>query len=442
MTTFSIPSPAQLLQRLIKFNTTNPPGNERACVEYIRDVLTAVGIESTLYAKSPERPNLYARLQGQGKTHPLLLYGHVDVVTTQNQVWEHPPFEANIIDDMIWGRGALDMKSGVAMMVSAFIRAKQRATPPPGDVILVILSDEEASGNFGAKYLAEAHPDLFEGVKYALGEFGGFTFYLGGKKFYPIQTNEKQQCHVRVTIQGTPGHGSMPVQNGAMAKAAKFLTQLDRRSLPVHIAPTTRAMFTTLAAGLSFPSSLVIRQLLNPALTNLVLELLGEQARTLSPLLHNTVSPTIIHGSDKLNVIPGEVTIDLDGRILPGLTPDVLLEELQPFADDSFTFEVRGYNPGPSHVNMTLFPVLADILHEADREGIATPLLLAAVTDGRFFARLGIQTYGFTPMKLPPGFNFSQTIHAANERIPVDSVEFGTQAISQALQRFGEIDSK
>ena len=169
--------PAELLQKLIRFDTTNPPGNEAACVNYIAELCQSLGIETASYAKDPARPNLIARIPGEGRAAPLLLYGHVDVVSTANQDWAHPPFSGDVADGMIWGRGALDMKGGVAMMTAAFLRAKAEKLALPGDVILCILSDEEAGGELGAKFMVESHAELFAGVKYAIGEFGGFPVY-------------------------------------------------------------------------------------------------------------------------------------------------------------------------------------------------------------------------------------------------------------------------
>ena len=171
-------NPDQLLQRLIQFDTTNPPGDEAECIAYIDQLLTAAGIETKMLARNPARPNLVARLPGRGEAPPLLLYGHVDVVTTANQDWSHPPFAAEIVSGYIWGRGALDMKSGVAMMIAALLRAKAQGLKPPGDVILAVVSDEEDGGDAGAKFLVQEHAALFEGVRYALGEFGGFSMYV------------------------------------------------------------------------------------------------------------------------------------------------------------------------------------------------------------------------------------------------------------------------
>src|SRR6266568_4150158 len=182
--------PAELLQQLIRFNTTNPPGNEAECITYIKDLLTEAGVQTSIIARDPARPNLLARFKGQGNASPLLLQGHVDVVTTENQRWQYPPFEGKEVDGYIWGRGALDMKGGVAMMLAAFLHAKAEGVSLPGDVVLAVLSDEEAGGNYGAKYLVEQHADVFQDVHYAISEFGSFPLYLGGRKFYPIQVAE------------------------------------------------------------------------------------------------------------------------------------------------------------------------------------------------------------------------------------------------------------
>jgi acetylornithine deacetylase/succinyl-diaminopimelate desuccinylase-like protein len=429
--------PAELLQNLIRLDTTNPPGNEIVCIDYIDGLLDAVGIETRVFALDENRPNLIARLSGRGDAPPLLLYGHVDVVTTEGQDWQHPPFAAEIADGYIWGRGALDMKGGVAMMLSAFMRAHAEGLDLPGDVVLALVSDEEDMGAYGAGYLVREHAALFEGIRYAVGEFGGFTMHMGGRRFYPIMIAEKQTCGLRATLRGPAGHGSIPMRGGAVARLADFLCRLDRGRLPVHVTPAARLMIESMSRALPFPQGLVLRQLLNPPLTDRVLDLLGGQGRTLDPLLHNTVNATIIRGGDKVNVIPAEITVDLDGRLLPGFTPDDMLRELRALVGDEVELEVVEYDPGPSEPDMGLFDTLAAILRECDPDGIPTPLLLSAVTDARFFSRLGIQTYGFLPMQLPEDFDFVSTLHAADERIPVAAVEFGANAIYALLRRFG-----
>ena len=428
--------PVEILQRLIQFNTTNPPGNEAACIAYARGLLTDAGIESLVVEKVQNRPNLIARLEGAGKAPPLLLYGHVDVVTTDKQKWDQPPFEGKLLDGYVWGRGALDMKGGVAMMLSAFLRAKAEGLQPPGDILLAIVSDEEAGGDVGAKFLVEEHPDLFKDVRYALGEFGGFTLRLGGKRLYPIMIAEKQICWIKATVRGQGGHGSMPVRGGAMARLGKALQRLDENSLPIHVTPPARMMIEAMSSALGGFTGAILGQLANPALANSILKLLGERGKIFSPLLRNTVSPTMLTASDKVNVIPNEVSVGMDGRLLPGYKPEDMLTELRAILDPGVDLEVVRHDPGPAEPNLGLFNTLSGILREADPEGIPVPLILSGVTDARFFSRLGIQTYGFLPMTLPEDFNFTSIIHSANERVPAAAIEFGAQAMYEALKRF------
>src|SRR5918998_6630339 len=222
--------PAELLQRLIRFDTTNPPGNERPCIEWIAELVRAVGVEPQIVAKDPARPSLIARLPGAGTAPPFLMQGHIDVVPAAGD-WEHPPFSGDVADGYVWGRGALDMKGGLAMMIAAFLRAAVADTSPPGDVVLCVLSDEEARGDLGARFLVEEHPALFDGVRFAIGEFGGFTLEIAGCRFYPMMVAEKQLCLVRATFHGPAGHGSLPVRGGAMGALGRFLDALDRRRL-------------------------------------------------------------------------------------------------------------------------------------------------------------------------------------------------------------------
>ena len=432
-------NPVELLQKLIRFDTTNPPGNESDCIAFVNHLLTQAGIATKILAKSQDRPNLIARFPGQGTAAPLLLYGHIDVVTTENQQWRHSPFAGKLVDEFIYGRGALDMKGGVTMMLAALLRAKAENLRLPGDIILAIVCDEEAFGDYGAKFLVENHPEEFDGIRYAIGEFGGFTVFVGNRRFYPIQISEKQLCCLKATFRGPGGHGSLPVRGGAMAKLSQFLQRLDKRRLPVHITPPARLMISAMASSLGGISYLILNQLLNPRLTDCMLNLLGERGNLFDPLLHNTVSPTILHASNKINVIPSEVSVELDCRLLPGFQPDDLIGELLKIVEDTLDIDVIRFDPGPgpSVPNMGLFDTLAGILKEADPDGTPVPMLLSAVTDGRFFSRIGIQTYGYLPMLLPKNFSFIQTIHAADERIPINAVEFGTNAIYQVLQRFG-----
>ena len=434
MTTPIYQNPVELLQNLIRFDTTNPPGNEKAIIMYLKEIIEDAGLKTTILAKDENRPNLITRLPGRGDAPPLLLYGHVDVVTTVGQKWTHPPFEGKIVDDMIWGRGALDMKGGIAMMVSALLRAHEAGEKPPGDIILAIVSDEEVDGSHGARFLTENHAELFDGVKYAIGEGGGVSLEMGGEKFYTVMVAEKQICSVRATVRGKAGHGSMPRRGGATAKLAKMLNLLENQRLPVHITPVSDQMLSTIGNSLTFPTNLAMKMLLNPTFTDRVLDALGDKGLLINPLLHNTVSPNIIRGGNKINVIPAEISVDLDGRLLPQFTPDDMLAELSALLGDDVELEVTHYDKGAGTPDMTLYPLLADILQKADPSGTPIPMLLSGVTDGRFFSRIGIQTYGYLPTEIPG--ELINTIHAANERVPVAAMEFGTNAISEVLRRF------
>jgi len=206
--------PVALLQDLIRFNTTNPPGNERLVVEYLSGLVEDVGVTVTTVAKDPERPNFVARIEGRGEPPALLLQGHVDVVPTTDQQWSRDAFSGEIVDGFVWGRGALDMKGGVAMMVSAFLDLATSGERPAGDVVLAIVSDEEKGGEYGARFLVEEHPELLDGVKYCIGEFGGFPMTFDGHRFYPIQIAERVPVPIHLTIPGPTGHGSLPFSGG------------------------------------------------------------------------------------------------------------------------------------------------------------------------------------------------------------------------------------
>jgi acetylornithine deacetylase/succinyl-diaminopimelate desuccinylase-like protein len=427
--------PVELLRELLRFDTSNPPGAERECINWIKGLLEGLGCEVGVFAREPDRPSLVTRLPGRGVSPPLLLQGHVDVVAARGE-WQHSPFAGDLADGYVWGRGALDMKGGVAMMLAAFMRAKASGAQPPGDVILCLLADEEGGSALGADYLVREHAELFDGVRYSLGEFGGFTMDVAGRRFYPIMVAEKQLCWTRATLRGPAGHGSMPIRGGAMGKLGQVLGALDRRRLPVHVTPVTRSMVEAIAADVPATLALALKGLLAPRLTDRLLDAFGDRGRIFDPLLHNTVSATIVAGGEKLNVIPDAIELSLDARLLPGLTPAQLFAELRALTGVEMEFEIGQHDPVAAEPDMALFDTLAGALRELDPSAKAIPMLLPGVTDGRFFSRLGVQTYGFLPMQLPPELPFMQLIHAENERLPADAVEFGTAAIGRVLDRF------
>jgi acetylornithine deacetylase/succinyl-diaminopimelate desuccinylase-like protein len=429
--------PVELLRQLIRFDTTNPPGNEAQCVGWIKDLCDGAGLLTRVLAKDPARPNLLARLLGRGAAPPLLLQGHVDVVTTDGQSWRHDPFGAELVEGEIWGRGALDMKGGVAMMLGAILRLAEADQPPPGDVLLCVLADEENLGAYGARFVVEEHHELFDGVRHALGEFGGARTELAGLSAYPIQVGEKQVCWTRATIRGAGGHGSIPMRGGAMAKLARLLSTLDARRLPVHVTAIPRSMIEAVAAALPAGGRELADGLLDPQRTDATLDMIGEAGRMLDPMFHNTVNATVVRGGSEVNVIPGELQLQFDGRLLPGQTADDLFRELRELADgDDLELEVMSYEPGSDRADMSLMPLLSDVLTAADPDAVPLPMLMPGVTDGRFFARLGIQTYGFLPMRLPAEMKFTSLIHAADERVPAQEIGWGTDRICEVLTRY------
>lgn len=434
--------PVTLTQQLVRFNTSNPPGNEGPCIEHIKTLLDGAGIPNQVLAPSPNRPNLIrpnliARLPGDGSAPPLLLQGHVDVVPADPALWQQPPFGGDVVDGYLWGRGSLDMKSGIAMMVTAMIRAKAEGITPAGDIILALVCDEEAGGDEGARFLVENHKEQFDGVQYAIGEFGGFSFKLGRRRFYPIMVAEKQVCHLRATFRGIGGHASLARQGNPMMALGQFLQRVQSRDLPIHVTPEARLMFKAISQHLALPVRSAMAALLNPHLTALTLKLLGAKGRTFGPLFRNTVTPTVVRGGEQTNVVPSEVSVDLDGRLLPGLSPELLVAELTEIAGAGAEITVLRYDQGPRQPDLGLFDTLGGIIKDADPEGIPVPMLMPAATDGRLFARLGIQTYGFLPMSLPDTLDFAATIHGPNERVPVDAINFGAAAFYALLQRYG-----
>ncbi len=431
-------TPWAILQKLIRFDTTNPPGNEKECINAIGSLLSSEGITYRLYAKDAKRPNLVATLRGEKKARPLLLYGHVDVVPAGPDGWKFPPFSGIEAHGCIWGRGALDMKGGIAMMLAALLQVKRSGLIPAGDIIFAALADEEAGGDMGARYLCSEHPYLFENVKYAIGEFGGNSFIISNKRFYPIQVTEKQVCWMKAEFRGPAGHGSMPVKGGAMAKLGRFLTRIDEKSLPVRLTGPAEKMIKAIARHLPAPASILLRGLCNPVLADPLLKIIGKAGENFSPLLRNTVSPTIVSGGSKINVIPDSVSLELDGRLVPGATPDTIIKELHQIAPDiDFNIEIFRFEPGPPESpDMGLFQFLADLIRKHDPHGVPVPMLLPGVTDSRHFAQLGIQTYGFIPMRLPEGFDFFTLVHSVNERVPKSALVFGARVLFDLIASY------
>jgi acetylornithine deacetylase/succinyl-diaminopimelate desuccinylase-like protein len=428
----------ELARDLIRFDTAAPNGRERELIAWLAPRLEAAGLEVRILARDPERPNIVARLAGRGEAPPLLLHGHIDVVPVSGQKWTVDPFAGEVdADGVLWGRGALDMKGGVAMLVAAVLRAAA-GPPPAGDLILCVMSDEEQGSAFGASFLVDEHAELFAGVRHAIGEFGGFSFPMIGKRVYPIQVAEKQRAVVRLLAEGEAGHGALGGPGSAVTALARSTARIGTTGLPVHITPVAAKMLDDMAAAVGSPLGGVLRALRRERISGNVLRALGERADSIGPMLRNTATVTHLAAGDPeaINVVPARAEANLDCRVLPGFGPDDLLAELRPLLSPGVRAEVTLFEHVDPAVDWSLYPLLADLLRQADPTGHPVPMLLAGVTDGRHFSRLGIQHHGFLPMQLPPDLRFQSLLHAADERVPLAALDFGTAILTHLLERY------
>jgi acetylornithine deacetylase/succinyl-diaminopimelate desuccinylase-like protein len=441
MSTMVGPDPVPILQDLIRFDTTNPPGAERACVQYVADLLATAGAGSQLVGLDPERPNLVARIPGDGLAPGLVLQAHADVVPTTGQVWSRPPLCGEIVDGHVFGRGSVDMKGGLAMMLAALLRLRGEGRRPAGDVILAVVADEEAGSAFGAHYLVREHPDAFSGARYCLGEDGGAGLNLGGRRIHPIVVAEKRAGWLRATLRGAGGHGSRRRPDTAVSQLAALLSTLYARRLPTHITPAADRMLEVLASALPEPLSGQLQALRRGGdadVGGLLAGLPADDAVYLDSVTRHTANPTIVRTSEKINMIPSEVTVDIDGRILPGgYTLADFLAEVRELTGPRVELELllEG-EPMPDPTFGPFYHLLVKLVHELDPPALAVPMLTPASTDARLFAQLGLECYGWLPMRLPAGSRYHELLHAADERIPVDSVRFGAESLYQLLLRY------
>jgi len=429
----------EFLRDLIRFDTTNPPGNELPAAQYIADILGQEGLEPVVLESVPGRGNVVARLRGDGSAGALLLMSHLDVVPADPQEWDHPPFAAEVADGYIWGRGAVDTKQLTAMQLAVLLTLKREKAALKRDVIFAATADEEVGGMLGMGWLVKNHAPLID-CEYAINEGGGFGVEVGGRRFYLCQTGEKGVCWLKLTAQGTPGHGSMPRPDNAVAKLCAALARLSKARLPQHRTATVERMVGGLAAGLNFPASLVLPLLLNPLLEGVILGRMGSQGEmgvALRAVLHNTVSPTVLRAGQKTNVIPREATAEVDGRVMPGQQPEDLLREIRPYLGDQIEVEIIGQSkPYETEYASPLFDLFQQVLTEHDAGCVVVPFLVPGSTDGRFLAERGVKVYGFSPAKQETEASLLELAHARNERISLANMDFGTRVLHDVVRRF------
>ncbi len=428
-----------LTQELIRFDTTNPPGNETPCIEYIAAVLRQEGIEPVVLESAPGRGNLVARLRGDGSLPPLLLMGHVDVVPAEAEHWRHPPFSGDLADGTVWGRGATDMKQMVAMELMALLLLKRSATVLKRDVILMTNADEETGGKLGAGFIAEEHPDLIRDAEYAINEGGATSIELDGRLFFVCSTAEKGTARFTVRGQGEPGHASQPHARNAILPLSRALVRLIETPLPLRITKTAALHVETMAQHLNGELAAALRGLLDPATHDAsmaALPLAEPVKRRLAAALRNTATPTILRAGTKINVIPAQAECDVDCRILPGTTLESLTEEVRAVVGNEVELEFGPVSPPlESDPASPLFETIRMVLAEHEPGSTLVPGLITGGTDAKRIAPLGIKVYGFVPMRYE-GASMTGLAHGHNERISVANLAFGTRVLYDVVSRF------
>jgi acetylornithine deacetylase/succinyl-diaminopimelate desuccinylase-like protein len=431
----------ELLRALLRFDTTNPPGDEAECVAFLADSLRGAGVEPEVLSSAPGRANLVARLPGgDGGAAPLLLNGHVDVVAAEAGRWRHPPFAGEVHDGVVWGRGAVDMKQMVAMSVATVGLLARLGLPLRRDLKLAAVADEEAGCAFGSAWLVDHHPDKVR-AGHALGEVGGATFYLGGRPFYPVQVAEKGIAWLRASATGATGHGSIPRDDNAVVRLAEFLARVGRRQLALHASPEARRFLGALAGLQGRAGRAALPLLLHPRWSELVLRRGVRDpglVRLLGAVLRNTASPTVVHAGGKVNVIPGRAEAELDGRIAVGSSEAELLAELRALAGPGIELELLGPSRPPTVTppGDELFDLLAAVVAEHHPGAVAVPTITPGFTDAKFWSHLGTACYGFAPVRLEPGGpDFAAMFHGDDERLPVAGLHAGLRMLADTVAR-------
>ena len=419
-----------ICRELIRIDTSNPgdhsgPG-ERKAAEHVAALLAEVGLEPELLESHPRRTSVVARIEGRDSSRPgLLVHGHLDVVPAHAPDWRHDPFSGEIADGCVWGRGAIDMKDMDAMMVAVVRQRLREGRRPARDVVLTFTADEEAGGIWGARWLVDNHPDLFEGVTEAVGEVGGFSLTLGRQRLYLLQTAEKGMAWMRLTTRGTAGHGSMIQRDNAVTELAEAIGRLGRHEWPTRLLPSVRAFLEGAAEALGIEFM--------PNDPGPLLEKIGAVSRVIGATLRNTVNPTVLKAGYKVNVVPQAATAEVDGRFLPGYEEE-FYAELDRVLGPGVTRELIHTDIAVETTpDGALYDAMTRALVAEDPEAKVIPYCLSAGTDAKSFSRLGMRCFGFTPLRLPPDLDFSGMFHGIDERVPVEGLRFGVRVLDRFL---------
>ncbi|GAA3096343.1 M20/M25/M40 family metallo-hydrolase [Streptosporangium carneum] len=422
---------AGLCRDLIRIDSTNAGDNsgpgERAAAEYVAEKLAEVGLEPRILESDSHRANVVVRVEGEDSSRDaLLLHGHLDVVPFDAADWTLHPLSGEIADGCVWGRGAVDMKNMDAMILAVVRQRLSEGRRPPRDVVLAFTADEEAGGGYGAHWLAAEHKDLFDGCTEAIGEVGGFSVSIDeARRLYFIEAAEKGIAWMKLTATGRAGHGSMLNAENAVTELAEAVGRIGRYEWPVRLTQTVSTLLTELSKALELELDLD-----DPEAT---VAKLGPLARMIGATLRNTTNPTLLEAGYKTNVIPQTAVAHVDGRFLPGYeeeffqTVDELLgpNVTREFVNHDIALET-GFD-GP------LVRAMADALVAEDPGALAVPYTLSGGTDLKAFSALGIRGFGFAPLKLPADLDFSGMFHGVDERVPVDSLQFGVRVLDRFL---------
>lgn len=430
-----------VFKRLLQFDTRNPPGQELECLKYIQGVLKSENLDSQIFETAQGRGNLVSRIKGSGAKAPLLITSHVDVVGVEESHWTHPPFSGIEAEGCIWGRGAIDMKNMTAYCIGTLLEIKRQGLKLKRDIIMAAVSDEETGGDFGMGHLVKNHPDLIQ-AEYALNEVGGYTLHLNGKRFYPIQVGEKGIFWIKVKFRGDPGHGSIPRKTNAHFKLANFLKSLETKNFPIHLTSSAEKFFDGVAEQLGTVQGFPMKLLKTP----LAPRILSKKESTnedsgkyavLKAMVGHTSNPTGVESGKQHNVVPSEVSVKLDCRILPGFTSTDLISELEELTGMKLDYEVIKDAPGHEVSEKSeLFEILKRSIESSDLGSHVVPTLTVGFTDAQHLQKLGVKCYGFTPVKIPPTLDFSKLYHGHNERIPIEGFLWGFETFKKAVVEY------
>jgi acetylornithine deacetylase/succinyl-diaminopimelate desuccinylase-like protein len=451
----------ETLRELIRIPSINPPpadadDGELRVANWIAAFLTDAGLEPEVFEPVPGRGSVTARLRGDGTGgDPLLLLGHLDVVPAPPERWTHEPFGGDVADGYVWGRGAVDMKNLVAMELAVVRRlaAETRqagrdpsSDPVPGltrDLLFASTADEEAGGLNGIAVLVQERPELLQAAG-AINESGAVATTFGGRRFYPIGVAEKGYAVYRISVRGTWGHGSMPRDDNAAVLAAQIVARLNVQG-PPRLTATMAAFFRGAAESLDGEAARVLRALASedPRLAETALAALCEpmSARAIRALLRDTISPNIIHAGVKYNVIPGEATVEIDCRVLPGTSEeamhDAVLGRIGPELAAACDVDLVIFGPPvDAPASGPLYDILAGTVRDHDPEGIPLPFMVPFATDAKHTATLGIPTYGFSPLRLHPDERFLERFHGVDERVGIEALRWGLPVLYDVVRRF------